>query len=64
VVICGAKDSGKTSLLHRLCNMKEMDSDGSSWDPPMTVTSLTANEGYICPWEDIRMVTMARLGAL
>ena len=49
MVICGAKDSGKTSLLHRLCNMKEMDSDGSSWDPPMTVTSLTANEGYICP---------------
>ena len=53
VVICGAKDSGKTSLLHRLCNMKEMDSDGSSWDPPMTVTSLTANAGFICPWEDI-----------
>ena len=47
VVICGARDSGKTSLLHRLCNMKLMDNG------PMTVTSLTANAGYICPWEDI-----------
>ncbi|KAL3771607.1 hypothetical protein ACHAW5_006634 [Stephanodiscus triporus] len=49
VVLCGARDAGKTALLHRLCNAKEKE---NAWDPPMTVTSLAANAGYICPWED------------
>ena len=55
VVLCGAKDSGKTALLHRLCNDNAKEHEENSWDhpPPMTVTSLAANAGYICPWEDV-----------
>ncbi len=49
VVICGATNSGKTTLLHYLCNSKGKD---NAWDPPMTVTSLVANVVYVCPWED------------
>ena len=48
VVICGASNSGKTALLHYLCS----DDDAKVVDPPMTVTSLQANVGYICNWED------------
>ncbi|KAL7443199.1 hypothetical protein ACHAXH_005635 [Discostella pseudostelligera] len=50
VVLCGTSNSGKTTLLHYLCNAKEK--ENASWDPPMTVTSLVANVGYVCPWED------------
>lgn len=54
VVLCGAKDSGKTALLHRLCNNNAKEHEENSWDhPPMTVTSIAANAGYICPWEDV-----------
>mmetsp|Transcript_5656 Transcript_5656/g.11708 ORF Transcript_5656/g.11708 Transcript_5656/m.11708 type:complete len:409 (+) Transcript_5656:60-1286(+) len=44
VVICGASGSGKTALLHYLCcrNTAEI-----SWVPPVTVTSLVANVGYL-----------------
>jgi len=49
VVLCGASNSGKTALLHYLCNSKGNENE---WDPPMTVTSLVANVGYACPWED------------
>lgn len=57
VVVCGARDSGKTALLHRLCDAaaaggEGKESYGSSWDPPTTVTSLSANVGYICPRYD------------
>lgn len=49
VVLCGASNAGKTALLHRLCHAKDKE---NAWDPPMTVTSLVANVGYVCPWED------------
>ena len=49
VVLFGATNSGKTTLLHYLCDSKGKD---NAWDPPMTVTSLVANVGYVCPWED------------
>jgi len=49
VVICGASNSGKTALLHSLCD----NTDNAIMNPPMTVASLSANVGYvICPWED------------
>ncbi|KAL7530295.1 hypothetical protein ACHAWF_003324 [Thalassiosira exigua] len=48
VVLCGASNSGKTALLHYLCHGMEKE---NAWDPPMTVTSLSANVGYVCPWE-------------
>lgn len=50
VVLCGASNSGKTALLHYLCNANGK--ENKAWDPPMTVTSLVANVGYVCPWED------------
>ena len=50
VVICGASNSGKTALLHSLCDNTE---NSTTTNPPMTVTSLSANIGYVvCPWED------------
>ena len=49
VVFCGASNSGKTALLHSLCKDKENASDDA---PPMTVTSLVANVGYICSSSD------------
>ena len=49
VVICGASNSGKTALLHSLCD----NTNAATMNPPMTVKSLSANVGYvICPWED------------
>jgi len=50
VVICGASNSGKTALLHSLCDNTD---NATTMNPPMTVTSLSAIVGYvICPWED------------
>ena len=50
VVICGASNSGKTAILHSLCDNTE---NSTTNHPPMTVTSLSANVGYVvCPWED------------
>jgi len=50
VVLCGASNSGKTSILHYLCHAKEKK---QVWAPPMTVTSLLANVGYTCSWEGV-----------
>ena len=47
VVLCGASNSGKTALLHFLTNAEMMKDSASSYNPPMTVTSLVANVGYI-----------------
>lgn len=53
VVICGASNSGKTSLLHYLCDNAKEKENTEIMDPvPMCVTSLVANVGYVCSWED------------
>ena len=46
-MLCGASHSGKTALLHYLTNAEVMKDSASSYNPPMTVTSLVANVGYI-----------------
>ncbi|KAL7530684.1 hypothetical protein ACHAXR_003625 [Thalassiosira sp. AJA248-18] len=53
VVLCGASNSGKTALLHYLCNDANKGKENNAWGgAPMTVASLVANVGYICPsWE-------------